>query len=625
MPATVLRLLAAVSTDTPDAELLGRFVADRDGDAFAELVRRHGPATYRVCRRLVGPSSADDAFQAAFLVLACRAKAVRKAASVGSWLIGVAGRVARQMRRSRVRDSGVRIQPDAEAPVSSPNPESRILTTELSAILADELTRLPDTLRDPVVLCLVEGHTQEQAASALGGSVRTLRRRLDRAKAVLRARLERRGIVPTVAAGLVAAVGSETVALPPGLADRAVTGVSEFLAGGGCSPAAAVAKGVVGNMVKLKASVMVAAAVAAVIGLGVGWANDPPAAGPSPPAGLLPPPSQIPGEVLIPPPVTTQPPDGRVDRNVRDAEGTFRTRNFVVHAVSPWVARAVANEAEFQRAGLATQWLRKELPAWEQPCVIRVAITTGPSGGATSMNFRAGNVRLDVGPQMELHGSLDAIMTSCLPHEVMHVVLATHFGKPLPRWAAEGIALCAESATEQTNHDVRVRELLNAGRGIRLKTLFRMTEYPKDTIVLYAQGHSVVRFLLTHPIKPGPEGAEERDGKIVRTWRSVPFAERVVDGEKVLWQASFDPASPHQALVAFVEVGAWKNTPESWDLAAKEVYGFESVDDLERAWMDWLRKPESVLRPKAAPVVPTTPADPERIPPTTLPGGGPKR
>src|SRR5438477_11469777 len=181
MPAHVLKLLAAAAADSPDADLLGRFAAGRDEAAFAELVHRHGPAVYRVCRRLVGPSSADDAFQAAFLVLACRAKAVRKAGSVVSWLIGVAGRVARQMRKREARRAaGVSrlFQHPSEQPThAGRSPEH----AELSAILADELTRLPDTLRDPVVLCLVEGRTQEQAAAVLGGSIRAPRRRLGRA------------------------------------------------------------------------------------------------------------------------------------------------------------------------------------------------------------------------------------------------------------------------------------------------------------------------------------------------------------------------------------------------------------------------------------------------------------
>src|SRR5689334_19451786 len=158
MPAPVLRLLSALTPDTPDAELLGRFVAVRDEAAFAELVRRHGPAVLRVCRRLAGPASADDAFQATFLVLACRAKSVRKAGSVGAWLIGVAGRVARQMRQQDARrGAGVSrlfLATSTEQPAhAGRSPDA----TELAAVLDDELTRLPDGLRGPVVLCYLHG------------------------------------------------------------------------------------------------------------------------------------------------------------------------------------------------------------------------------------------------------------------------------------------------------------------------------------------------------------------------------------------------------------------------------------------------------------------------------------
>ncbi|HJZ54392.1 MAG TPA: RNA polymerase sigma factor, partial [Gemmataceae bacterium] len=461
MPATVLKLLAAVSTDTSDSDLLARFVTERDESAFAELVRRHGPTVYRVCRRLVGPSSADDAFQATFLVLACRAKAVRKAASIGSWLIGVAGRVSRQMRRrDRSQESGDRGQTAVDHPAVSLSPDSCLLATELSAILADELTRLPDTLRDPVVLCLVEGRTQEQASAALGGSVRTLRRRLDRAKAVLQARLERRGIVPTVAAGLVAAIGSEAVAIRPRLAERAVSGVFEFLAGGPLTPAAVVAKGVVGNMARLKASAMVATVAVAMIGLGVGWANDPPSAIPPQDVPVSPPPA-LPDQARTPP-------SGRLvdDPNVVLPGLTFtytahaRTPNFIVQAPNPVITRAVANEAEYQRAELARQWLGRELPDWKEPCEIQVTLTNDSAGGATSFEFlpetktrpaALGTIR------MELRGQFGTILESHVPHEVMHCVLATHFAKPLPRWADEGIAVAAEGAGEQINHDVRCR------------------------------------------------------------------------------------------------------------------------------------------------------------------------
>src|SRR3954466_4236918 len=114
MPVSLLKLCPRAEGLTPDAELLGRFAAARDEAAFTELVRRHGPVVYRVCRRLV-PAAADDAFQAVFLVLACRGGGTRGPrgggggrvaggrAAVGGWLAGVAGRVARKMRAAEPR------------------------------------------------------------------------------------------------------------------------------------------------------------------------------------------------------------------------------------------------------------------------------------------------------------------------------------------------------------------------------------------------------------------------------------------------------------------------------------------------------------------------------------------
>src|SRR5438067_12934957 len=115
-----VRQLAA--DDAPDADLLRRFADARDEPAFAELVRRHGPVVYRICRRLLGSTAADDAFQATFLVLACHARRVRKAGSVGSWLVGVAGRVARQMRRKERRAVASGTREGAEEPADSRHP-----------------------------------------------------------------------------------------------------------------------------------------------------------------------------------------------------------------------------------------------------------------------------------------------------------------------------------------------------------------------------------------------------------------------------------------------------------------------------------------------------------------------
>jgi RNA polymerase sigma factor (sigma-70 family) len=607
MAAHVLKLLSSAAIEVADAELLARFVASRDEAAFTELVRRHGPLVYRVCRRLVGPSSADDAFQAVFLVLACRADRLRKPGSVGSWLVGVAGRVARQLRAREARRAGAEL-PDVP---DQSSPEAHLLSTELARALDDELTRLPDALRAAVVACLIQGQTQDEAAAELGGSVRTLRRRLDRAKALLRLRLERRGIVPAVAAALVNGGMAGAQVVRRELIHKTVGGVSEFLAGGAVRAAPAViAKGVVAGMITTKHWL---AACAAVLGLGLAWA----AVAQQDSRPGLPPPDVISFPMPMSPPAGTPalgpiplaldfgfPIAGQPTDNARSE--SHRTTNFIVHAPTATMARAIAAEAEYQRAGLAKQWLGKELPPWETLCEIQFVPRTGAAGGATSFTFstrkRDDGAQVMLDCKTELHGEFLAILTNELPHEVMHTVLYTHFGKPLPRWADEGLAVAAESANPQARHDELCREVLNAGRGVRLKVLFRMTDYPRDMTVLYAQGHSVVRFLLARPVTVGAPVLKDipQLGKLFQT-----------------------VANPHQQFIIFLHLGMDGNTAESWDKAAKAVYGFDSVDKLEEAWLEWLAKPESQLKPGrgSAPAAKPKADKPDLIPPTKLPGG----
>src|SRR5438874_12676105 len=98
LAATLRRLSAA--DDRPDGDLLAAFLADRDEPAFAELVRRHGPLVWGACRRLLpDPADAEDAFQAAFLVLVRRANRLTGEAAVGPWLYRVAAWTARNLRR----------------------------------------------------------------------------------------------------------------------------------------------------------------------------------------------------------------------------------------------------------------------------------------------------------------------------------------------------------------------------------------------------------------------------------------------------------------------------------------------------------------------------------------------
>ena len=610
MPAPLLTLLRTAAAEPSDADLLGRFVAARDEAAFAELVRRHGPTVHRFCRRLVGRSAADDAFQATFLVLACRAGAVRKAGSVGSWLVGVAGRVARQMRRRDGRAAGVsRLLDNTEQPAhTGRSPE----VAELVAILDDELARLPDDLRAPVVLCLVHGRTQEQAAAELGGSVRTLRRRLDRAKAVLRLRLERRGVVPAVAAGLVTSVGSGVNAVPPELVRRAVDGVFAFLAGGPTTPAVSVAKGVVGSMATLKVSATVGmiSVAAVLIGLGVGGADDR-----SPvPMVPLPTPTVEKADVGGPvpdKPVPPQPPAVAATSGDQVPGSVHRTTHFLVSAPTAVMARVIGSEAEFHRTELALKWFGTTLPhGRDERIQIRYTSPMGETTGVSTFRFgKNGDAPALAGGTIELRGDFMRTLSIPLPHEVLHVVLAEHFGQPLPRWADEGIALTAESAEEQAYHDVKCRELLNVGRCIRLKVLLRMMDYPQDLLVLYAQGHSVVRFLASR----GPKGPSlEVNGK--------PFP-------------SDHPVARHRAVIDFLQIGMSDGKgvrvpavkfQNGWDAAAYAVYGFRGgVDELEEAWLEWLKTTESKLTRPAVPK-PSVPRDDKSdlIPPTKLPGGG---
>jgi RNA polymerase sigma factor (sigma-70 family) len=307
---TLFRHATRTAPAVPDSELLSRFANERDEDAFAELVQRHGPVVYRICRRLVGPDAAEDAFQAVFLVLATRLQAARGANSVGGWLVGVAGRVARQMRRATHRRSRHETAATESRPVEVVEPPGDL--TEQFRVLDEELARLPDYLRDPVVLCFLQGRTQEQAAAELGRDARTLRRRLDRAKSVLRARLERRGVLPAVAAALVGGAGSVCADVPAALAERTVSMVFDFLTGGTAAAGSApvvLAKGVATTMLTRKLMSSVVAVAAGLIGLGVVFAGDgPPVAAPTTPAALptptaAAPPAKVPMANPIMPPL----------------------------------------------------------------------------------------------------------------------------------------------------------------------------------------------------------------------------------------------------------------------------------------------------------------------------------
>jgi RNA polymerase sigma factor (sigma-70 family) len=209
-----LRHLAGVPADAlTDAELLRRFVAERDEAAFAGLVERHGPLVWAVCRRsLRRPEDAEDAFQATFLVLARKAASIREAGKVSSWLYGVAYRTAMRTKQTAAKQR----RQERRAPARAPDqPVTEAALHELQALLDEEVQRLPAKYRCPFVLCCLEGRSRAEAARELGWKEGTVAGRVAEARERLRLRLARRGIVLAAALCAVEVGRGAASALPP--------------------------------------------------------------------------------------------------------------------------------------------------------------------------------------------------------------------------------------------------------------------------------------------------------------------------------------------------------------------------------------------------------------------------
>jgi hypothetical protein len=218
---------------------------------------------------------------------------------------------------------------------------------------------------------------------------------------------------------------------------------------------------------------------------------------------------------------------------------SYRTTNFYVEAPTPQIAQQVGVYAENYRRQKAIEWLGHEMPAWPEPCPVRVTITKGGAGGATSFAFDRGRV---LGQNMNIEGSLDRLLASVLPHEVTHTVFAYYFRTPVPRWADEGGAVLSEDTIEKNRHDYLVRQILNTpGRPIPLRRLFSLHDYPGDVMALYAEGFSVADYLVSTGGKP--------------------------------------------AFLAFVAHGM----NYGWDNAVQTYYRYNNVDKLEQAWKAHLR------------------------------------
>lgn len=260
----VLRALADTGPAESDAALLRRFVATRDDEAFATLVKRHGRLVWAVCRHLTrSDAEADDAFQATFLVLVKNAAGVKDAAKLSAWLHGVAFKVCGKSRLSAKRRTTREQAAAAREGHGQAVPDSA--WDRALAAVHEEVSGLPDTLRVPFVLCCLEGVGQTEAAEQLGWKLGTLSGRLTRAKNAVLDRLSARGLT----LGVLASVGLGSV--PADVSAKAVgLGQIGFAVPGSVLQLSTGVIGMSVHKVKLLAAGVLATCGLAVSG-GAGW------------------------------------------------------------------------------------------------------------------------------------------------------------------------------------------------------------------------------------------------------------------------------------------------------------------------------------------------------------------
>lgn len=229
-----------------------------------------------------------------------------------------------------------------------------------------------------------------------------------------------------------------------------------------------------------------------------------------------------------------------------------QSRNFHVYAPDPRLAQQVAQEAERFRSELAILWLGHELDAWSERCPIQVELGMH-AGGETSFAFVTDgrSYGTPIGWKMKISGPPDRLLDAVLPHEITHTIFATHFGRPLPRWADEGACTTVEHQSERNkNHQMLISFLTaSPSRGIPFNRMFTMTQYPHDILPLYAQGHSVAKFIIM------------QKGR-----------------RKFL-----------DYLQAGMERQRGSNDVRAWDAVTKEFYGFRDLSDLQLAWIAWVK------------------------------------
>jgi hypothetical protein len=242
-----------------------------------------------------------------------------------------------------------------------------------------------------------------------------------------------------------------------------------------------------------------------------------------------------------------------------------RSANFIVSAPTPEMAAQISSAAEACRRDLAIQWLGNPMPNWSAPCPIEAHVAPHlGAGGATSFLFENGEV---YGWQMTIQGSLERVLDSVLPHEVTHTVFATHFRRPLPRWADEGACTTVEHVSEKTKQQIMLVDFLRTNRGIPFSQMFVMKEYPRDVMPLYSQGYSLARYLIA-------QGGRRQ-------------------------------------FLAFLADGMHD---ENWTRAIAKHYSIPNLAVLQNTWLEWVRQGSPALEqaaPEALAIAMPAPAAPE--------------
>src|SRR5262245_40553539 len=225
-------LVPPVPGDATDAELLGSFALRRDADAFASLVARHGPMVLGVCRRVLRhPDQAEDVAQATFLVLARKAGEIRRPDRLAAWLHRTARGLALKQLRGEARRRRREALGALPAATSPHGPLDELTVRELLAIFDEEVQGLPERYRAALILCCLEGCTQEEAARRLGWTPGSVKGRLERGRAMLHDRLVRRGV--GLPAALVALEAARDPAAAAFVATTARAGVTFATGAGG--------------------------------------------------------------------------------------------------------------------------------------------------------------------------------------------------------------------------------------------------------------------------------------------------------------------------------------------------------------------------------------------------------